>query len=93
MFSGLLQKTPVLRGVKFGGKFFKQNYCHAFHTRFDVFFPLPSCCVSSLISYDSVLIISFPNIFLLCWYASVRLSKKDTRIDTLIDSLPQICHG
>ena len=29
--------------------FFKQNYCHARHTRFPVFFPLPSCCVSSLI--------------------------------------------
>ena len=27
---------------------FKQNYCHACHTRFAVFFPLPSCCVSSL---------------------------------------------
>ena len=29
--------------------YFKQNYCHACHTRFAVFFPLPSCCVSSLI--------------------------------------------
>ena len=29
--------------------YFKQNYCHACHTRFSVFFPLPSCCVSSLI--------------------------------------------
>ena len=24
--------------------FFKQNYCHACHTRVAVFFPLPSCC-------------------------------------------------
>ena len=23
----------------------KQNYCHACHTRFALFFPLPSCCV------------------------------------------------
>ena len=28
--------------------FFKQNYCHACHTRFAFFFPLPFCCVSSL---------------------------------------------
>ena len=28
---------------------FKQNYCHACHTRFAVFFPLPYCCVSSLL--------------------------------------------
>ena len=25
------------------------DYCHACHTRFAVFFPLPSCCVSSLL--------------------------------------------
>ena len=25
--------------------YFKQNYCHACHTRFAVFYPLPSCCV------------------------------------------------
>ena len=29
--------------------YFKQNCCHGCHTRFAVFFPLPSCCVSSLI--------------------------------------------
>ena len=28
---------------------FKQNYCHACHTRFAVLFPLPSRCVSSLL--------------------------------------------
>ena len=28
--------------------YFKQN-CHACHTRFAVFFPLPFCCVSSLL--------------------------------------------
>ena len=25
--------------------YFEQNYCHACHTRFAVFYPLPSCCV------------------------------------------------
>ena len=29
-------------------RYFKQNYCHACHTKFAVFFPLPSCCLSSL---------------------------------------------
>ena len=28
--------------------FFKQNFCHACHTRFAFVFPLPSCCVSLL---------------------------------------------
>ena len=28
--------------------FFKQNFCHACHTRFAVVFPLPSCCVRLL---------------------------------------------
>ena len=28
----------------------KQNYCHACHTRFAVFLPLSSCCLSSLLS-------------------------------------------
>ena len=27
----------------------KQDYCHACHTRFAIFLPLPSCCVSSLL--------------------------------------------
>ena len=31
-------------------RFFKWNQCHACHTNFAVFFPLPSCCVSSLIT-------------------------------------------
>ena len=29
--------------------FFKQNYSHSCHTRFAVFFLLPSCCISSLL--------------------------------------------
>ena len=31
--------------------FFQQNYCHACHKRFPVFFSLPSCCVSSLLLF------------------------------------------
>ena len=38
----------VSRMLTFGGKFFKQNYSHAFQTKFAVFFPLPSCYVFSL---------------------------------------------
>ena len=30
--------------------FFKQNYCHACHTRFVIFFPLLSCHISSLLA-------------------------------------------
>ena len=30
-------------------RFLKQNYCQARHTRFTVFFPLPFCCVNSLL--------------------------------------------
>jgi len=49
MFSGLLQKDLFKEGWSSEDKFFKQNYCHACHTGFAVFFTLPSCCVSSLI--------------------------------------------
>ena len=40
--------------VKFGIFFFKHNYCHSCHTRFTIFFPLPSCCVSSLLSDEQL---------------------------------------
>ena len=49
IFPGLLQKDLFKGGWSSADKFFKQNYCHACHTRFAVFLPLPSCCVSSLI--------------------------------------------
>ena len=49
MFSGLLEKDLFKGGWSTAEKLFKQNYCHACHTKFAVFFPLPSCCVSSLI--------------------------------------------
>ena len=51
MFPGLLvlQKDLSIKGGRRSAKtFFKQNYCHACHTKFAVFFPLPSCSVSSL---------------------------------------------
>ena len=48
MFSGLLQKDLFKGKWSLAKNYCKQNYCHACHTRFAVFFPLPSCCVSSL---------------------------------------------
>ena len=48
-------KRSVKRKVMFGGIFFfKYNYCHASHTRFAVFFLLPSYCVSSLKKYSEL---------------------------------------
>ena len=44
-----LQESEVWRKV-----ISKQNYCHACLTRFAVFLPLPSCCVSSLLRYKDV---------------------------------------
>ena len=49
MSSGLLQKDLFKRKWSLAKSYFKQNYCHACHKRFAVFFPLPSCCVSSLL--------------------------------------------
>ena len=49
MFPGLLQKVLLKGGWSSAEKSSWQNYCHACHTRFAVFFPLPSCCVSLLI--------------------------------------------
>ena len=50
MFSGLLQKDLFKRKWSLEKSYFMQNYCHACHTRFTVFFPLPSCYVSSLLA-------------------------------------------
>ena len=50
MFSGLSQKDLFKGRWILAKSYFKQNYCHACHTRFAVFFPLPFCCVSSLCS-------------------------------------------
>ena len=66
MFSGLLQ-------CSFAKSCFKQNYCHACHARFDVFFPVPSCCVSSVMTlmsetaaYVIMFVLVFKNKHLLC---------------------------
>ena len=45
-----LQKYPFKGKWSLAKSYFWQNYCHACHTRFAVFVPLPSCCAISLIS-------------------------------------------
>ena len=52
MFSGRLPKDLFKGKWILAKSYFRQNYCHACHTRFAVFFPLPSCCVSLLISHN-----------------------------------------
>ena len=49
MFYGLLQKDLFKGNWSLAKTYFRQNYCHTCHTRFAVFFPLPSFCVSWLI--------------------------------------------
>ena len=44
-----LQKDLFKGKWRLAKSYFKQNCCHGCHTKFAVFFPLPSCCVSSLI--------------------------------------------
>ena len=48
MFFALLQKDLFKGMWSLAEGFFKQNFCHACHTRFAVVFPLPSCWVSLL---------------------------------------------
>ena len=48
-FSRPLQKDLFKGKWSLAKSCFKQNCCHGCHTRFAVLFPLPSCCVSSLI--------------------------------------------
>ena len=43
LFSGLLQNICLKKSESLGESYLKQNYCHACHRRFAVFFPLPSC--------------------------------------------------
>ena len=52
VFCFFLQKDLFKRKWSLAKSYFKQNYCHPCHTRFAVFFPLPSCCVSSLYITD-----------------------------------------
>ena len=50
-FFSYLQKDLFKGMWSLAEGFFKQNCCHACHTRFAVVFPFSSCCVSSLMSY------------------------------------------
>ena len=56
MFSDPLQKDLSKGKWSLAKSCFKQNYCHACHTRFAVFLFLPSCCLSSILT----LILSVP---------------------------------
>ena len=47
-FSDQSLQKDLFKGEWTLAKSYFQNYCHAFHTRLAVFFPLLSCCVSSL---------------------------------------------
>ena len=48
LFLALLQKDLFNGMWGLAEGFFNENYCHACHTRFSAVFPLPSCCISSL---------------------------------------------
>ena len=50
LFLALLQKDLFKGMWSLAEGFFHENYCHACHTRFSAVFPLPSGCVSSLMS-------------------------------------------
>ena len=73
MFSVLLPKDQFKRKGSLAKSYFKQNYCHACLTRFAVFFPLPSCCVSSVFTspmvysasprlFDKNFVVSWPHL-------------------------------
>ena len=47
MFSALLQNNMFKERWSLRQNYFKQNYCHACHTRFAVLFDLLFCCISS----------------------------------------------
>ena len=49
LFLARLQKDLFKGMWSLAEGFFNENYCHGCHTRFALVFPLPSCCVSSLL--------------------------------------------
>ena len=49
MFWSFTKKDQLQRGWSFVDNYIKHNYCHACHTRFALFFILPSFCVCSLL--------------------------------------------
>ena len=73
------KKTCLTWGWSLAEKLFKQNNCHPCHTRFAVFFPLPSCCVSSVLNLCwmgvtiQTKLLSFGSSFT-CYYCLVCLS-------------------
>ena len=86
-----LQKD-LFKGKWFLAKsYFKQNCCHGCHTRFAVFFPLPSCCVSSLIFY-----LRYKFLFFFCFYVwkcmLMKLKQKKKKLRE-IKKLLQHIHG
>ena len=56
MFSAMLHIDLFKGKWSLAKSYLKQNYCHPCHTRFAVFFPLPSCCVSSSLFFSLVLV-------------------------------------
>ena len=64
IFSGLLQKDLFKGRSSLAEIFFKQNYCHACHTRVAVFFPVLSCYVSSLVTENLLFKVANKFIFI-----------------------------
>ena len=60
MFSVFYKKDLFKGRWSLEQSFFKQNYCHACHTRFANLFPLPSCCWSSLLFQSKLLWTALP---------------------------------
>ena len=78
MFFALLQKDLFLGMRSLVEGFFKQNHCHACHTRFAVVSRLSSCCISSLI-----LPITLPHAL---W--NLKLTKKLLENSKIMASCP-----
>ena len=63
--------------MKFSWKLFQQNYCHACHRRFAVFFSLPSCCLSSLLSVWQCVLVPADRVVMVTSRAALRLPPFD----------------
>ena len=55
MFLVFYKKTCLKEGEVWRKVFLEHNYCHVFHTKIAAFFPLPSCCVSSVLARKGTL--------------------------------------
>ena len=89
MFSDPLQKDLSKGKWSLAKSCFKQNYCHACHTRFAVFLFLPSCCLSSILTLilsvpvqapPSYVIFGFHGItpVIHCWISFLSIDVKPT---------------